>query len=124
MLGSYNGYLVEKTIKTGVSECYKFRIYPFFFPSTEDIICRSDSNAGYFLNDVLCGSFVKFQRCHHVNKAGSALIIYAQSAYRKIYEINLVIIVFSCRASSLYFFVFLLALLPRLDSYPTVNSKI
>ena len=40
-------------------------IFSFFVPST-DVILSSNSNAGYFLNDVIFGSFVKFQRLHRV----------------------------------------------------------
>ena len=49
-----------------------------------------DRNVGHFLNNVVCGSFVKFQCFHHLNKVSSVLVIYAQSAYREGYTLDCV----------------------------------
>ena len=66
----YNGYIVKEArkkekcrgMKTGVSECHKFRICTFFVPSIKDVIRGSNSNDIYVLNDVIFGSFIKYQR--------------------------------------------------------------
>ena len=78
-----------KSRNTGVPECQKLCICPFFASSTEDVIRGSSSNVirgsssnvilgssgntGYFLHGVVFGSFVKFQRCNHCS-VSSALI--------------------------------------------------